>query len=102
MAQSVKIASLSELQPGTGKSVEVGGCEIAVFNVNGEVCAIDNTCVHRGGPLGDGYLDGNVVTCPWHAWEYDVKSGACLTQEGVTQKVYPVTIEGDEVRVTLE
>src|SRR5436309_1879019 len=56
MANFVKVASLSELQPGICKTVEAGGKTLALFNVDGTVYALDNTCLHRGGPLGEGIL----------------------------------------------
>ena len=75
MADFVKVASLSEVVPGSAKAVEVGDKTIALFNVDGTVFALDNTCLHQGGPLGEGMLEGDVVTCPWHMWEYNVRTG---------------------------
>ena len=60
----MKVASISDLGPGSCMKVEVGGRAIALFNGNGTVCALDNTCRHRGGPLGEGTLEGEIVTCP--------------------------------------
>lgn len=101
MAQ-VTIAKTSELKPGEGKIVEVGGRQLALFNVGGTFSAIDNTCCHRGGPLGDGELDGATVTCPWHGWQYDVTSGKCLAPNPkASVQSFPVTVVGDEVKVDL-
>lgn len=101
MADYVTIARTSDLQPGEGTIVDHDGQEIALFNAGGEFHAIDNTCCHRGGPLGEGELDDTTVTCPWHGWQYDVTSGDCLNvpQEGVD--AYEVRIEGDAVQVRL-
>jgi nitrite reductase (NADH) small subunit len=66
MAEYVKVAKASELEPNHGKLVEVQGKKIALFNVDGKLHAIDNTCTHRGGPLSEGELEGDEVTCPWH------------------------------------
>jgi len=74
---------------------------VAVFNVEGSYYAIDNTCLHRGGPLGEGELEGEVVTCPWHGWEYNVKTGACINNPSVCVKSYPVLVEGSELKVKL-
>jgi len=74
MAEFVKVAQVSDLQPGAGKVVMVKDRAIALFNVDGTFYAIDNICLHRGGPLGEGELEGCVVTCPWHGWQYDVKT----------------------------
>jgi nitrite reductase/ring-hydroxylating ferredoxin subunit len=99
MAQ-VTVAKASEVKAGEGRIVEAGGHQIALFNVSGKFCAIDNTCCHRGGPLGDGELDGQIVTCPWHGWQYDVTTGQCVAPSPkVSVKSYPVQVEGDEVKV---
>lgn len=101
MAETVTVARTSDLQPGTGTVVEVGDREIALFNVDGSFHAIDNTCCHRGGPLGEGELDGRVVTCPWHGWQFDVSDGSCQNVPVESVDSYEVVIEGDEVRLRL-
>ncbi len=95
----VKVASKSSIKPGEGKAVSAGGKEIALFNVDGQFFAIDNACAHRGGPLGEGMLDGNVVTCPLHGWKYNVTSGNAVMPPGPHQKSFLVKIEGDDVLV---
>jgi nitrite reductase (NADH) small subunit len=100
MGEQVKVANVSELPPGTGRQVEAGGRAVAVFNVDGTIHAIDGTCTHRGGPLGEGELDGTVVTCPWHGGQFDVTTGAVLgppPPQGVRK--YKVLIEGDSIVV---
>lgn len=99
MAEFQTVAKASDLSPGEGRVVEVGGRSVALFNVDGEFHAIDNTCVHRGGPLGEGELDGSTVTCPWHGWQYNVTEGACLNVPGEGVDHYEVRVEGDEVQV---
>ena len=101
MGELVKVASLDELQPGTGIVAEVGDKTLAVFNLDGNCYAIDNTCVHRGGPLGEGDLEGDVVTCPWHGWEYNVKTGACVNNPSACVAKYSVVVEGDDVKVEI-
>ena len=86
-----------EPAPGTGAVVEAGGKLLALFCIEGRWCAIDNTCAHRGGPLGEGALEGTCVTCPWHGWEYDVTTGACRMDEQIAVVTYPVRVEGDQV-----
>ena len=66
MPEYVKVAQASELEPNHGKLIEVQGKKIALFNLDGKFHAIDNTCTHRGGPLSEGELEGDEVTCPWH------------------------------------
>ena len=98
MSVITKVAKVSDIPAGTGKTVDVGGEKVAVFNVAGTFYAISNTCAHRGGPLGEGDLDGNTVTCPWHGWSYDVKTGAAAHQ-AASVKTYSVKVEGDDVLV---
>lgn len=95
----VRIASTSDLAPGQCKVAEANGKKIALYNVGGTIYATDNTCLHRGGPLGEGALNGNIVTCPWHGWEYDVSSGKNTFNPQVGVATYPVTVEGDSVMV---
>jgi nitrite reductase (NADH) small subunit len=99
MGTFMKVAKVGEIAPGQGKTVEVAGRDVAIFNVNGSFHAIDNTCKHRGGPLGEGELDGTVVTCPLHAWTYDVTSGECFDDPSCAVEVFAVKIEGDDVLV---
>jgi 3-phenylpropionate/trans-cinnamate dioxygenase ferredoxin component len=101
MAQFVKVSSLSELPSGSGKTVEISGKSIALFNVNGTVYATDNTCLHQGGPLGEGMLEGDVVTCPWHMWQYNVRTGENLEDSLLKVETYPVRISGDDVEVEI-
>ena len=101
MAVLTKVAKTSDIAPGTGKVVEVDGKALAVFNCDGTFYAIENGCKHRGGPLGEGSLSGKTVSCPWHGWEYDVTSGACQMDESITQHTFAVTVQGDDLLVSL-
>lgn len=101
MSERVTVANTTELTAGTGIVAEVNGKSLAVFNVAGTFHVIDNTCIHRGGPLGEGALEGEVVTCPWHGWEYNVKTGVSVNNPSACVASYPVVIEGDEVKVDL-
>jgi 3-phenylpropionate/trans-cinnamate dioxygenase ferredoxin component len=100
MAGFVKVAKTDEIVPGQGKMIEVGGKKIALFNVEGSVHAMDDTCTHRGGPLSEGILDGKQVTCPWHGAIYDVTTGEVLgppAPKGVAR--YNVRVEGSDIEV---
>ncbi|HMD04442.1 MAG TPA: Rieske (2Fe-2S) protein [Candidatus Binatus sp.] len=99
MASFIKVAKLADLPEGTGKLVEAGGKQIALFNAGGKFFAIDNACKHRGGPLAEGELDGTTITCPWHGWEYDIATGANLDDASVKLGCYPVKAEGDDILV---
>ena len=94
----INACRITEVKSGKGKVVDVNGHKIAIFNDNGNFHAFDNMCPHRKGPLGDGALDGGIVTCPWHGWRFDVKTGKCATMP-ISLKRYPVKIEGDIVLV---
>jgi len=101
MAEFLKVATLSELGAGTCKAVEAAGKVIALFNVDGNVYALDNTCLHRGGPLGEGTLSGDVVTCPWHLWEYNVRTGEKVSSPDLKVPTYPVQVEGNDIKVAV-
>ena len=102
MATFVKVAKAADVEPGCGKSFEVNGKRIALFTVEGTLYAIYDTCTHRSGPLSEGELNGNEVSCPWHGARFDVTSGAELgppAPRGVAR--YDVRIDGEDVTVEL-
>src|SRR5436189_4869165 len=101
MAGFVSVVKVSDIPPGQSKTVYIGGKGIAVFNVDGTFHAIDNTCLHRGGPLGEGELEGMIVTCPWHGWQYDVTTGCNTMDESERVERYEVTLEGDAVLIAV-
>lgn len=101
MAEFKPVGKLSDLAPGSSKVVDVNGKALALFNVAGVVHAMDNACRHRGGPLGEGVLEGDVVTCPWHMWEYNVRTGELVTNPTVKLATYDVQVEGDEIKVAI-
>jgi nitrite reductase/ring-hydroxylating ferredoxin subunit len=94
-----KAARLNEIPTGSIKSVQVGGKQLALANVGGTLYAIDNTCLHRGGPLGEGQLEGKVVTCPWHGWQFDVTTGKAVQNPNAGVGCFKTEIRGDEVFV---
>ena len=95
----VKAATVGEMLEGTIREIQVEGKAVALANVGGKFYAINNSCLHRGGPLGGGVLDGNVVTCPWHGWEYDVATGMITQNPSVGVECYAVEVRGQEVFV---
>ncbi len=99
MAEFVKVANLSDLGPGSSMTVDANGKAVALFNVDGAVYALDNTCLHRGGPLGEGFLEGDVVACPWHMWEYNVRTGEKVGDPSLKVATYPVEVEGNDITV---
>ena len=102
MPNFVRIASVSDLKPGENKVVNANGKEVALFNVNGEFFAISNTCLHRGGPLGEGFLESDVVTCPWHGWKFNVKTGENAMMPTAKVATYEVRIEDDNISVGVD
>jgi nitrite reductase/ring-hydroxylating ferredoxin subunit len=98
----VRAAKSSEVLAGTIRDVQVNGKAVALANVGGTFYAIDNTCLHRGGPLGQGALDGTVVTCPWHGWQFDVTTGKVAQNDTVGVGCYATEVRGEEVYVNLE
>jgi 3-phenylpropionate/trans-cinnamate dioxygenase ferredoxin subunit len=107
------VAPAADLPPGSRKIVTIDGREIGVFNVNGSFYALRNLCPHRSGPLCKGRLrplvvvtelyqlgherEGEILKCPWHQWEFDIKTGQALYDERLRVKTYTVVQEGDEV-----
>jgi len=95
----VRVAGVHDVKPGESRVVVVSGRPVALFNVNGTFYATDNTCLHRAGPLGEGFLDGAVVTCPMHGWQYDVRTGQSFMNPTAKLRIYRVVVEGDDVKV---
>jgi len=102
MPTYVKAAKSSEIGPGTAKLVEAGSKKIALFNVEGSLHAIDDTCAHRGGPLSEGMLVGNEVTCPRHGAVFDVTTGDVVGPPAPRSVIsYRVRTENDDVEVEI-
>jgi len=100
MADFVKVAKVDEVQPGQALLVNIQGKRIAVFNLDGEFFALDNTCTHRGGPLAEGTIAGYEVICPWHGATYDIRTGEVLAPpapRGVAR--YGVRMTGTDIEV---
>jgi nitrite reductase (NADH) small subunit len=94
-----RTARKDELPVGTIREFAVEGKTVAIANVGGSFYAINNTCLHRGGPLGSGELVGKVVTCPWHGWQYDVTTGKLTMNPAVGVMCYPLEVRGDDIFV---
>jgi nitrite reductase/ring-hydroxylating ferredoxin subunit len=93
--------AVAELAKDSARAVEIEGCSIAVLNSGGRVYALENRCLHRGGPLGEGHVEDGLVTCPWHAWQFEVKSGKCRTMEGAKQRTFKAKVEKGDVWIEL-
>jgi 3-phenylpropionate/trans-cinnamate dioxygenase ferredoxin component len=98
-SQTIPVCAVSDLPPSACRRVLLpNGDELAIVNVDGEYYAIDNLCPHRGAPLSDGIIRGTTIECGLHGWEFDLRSGECLT---VTEKLrtYRVRVEGSDLVV---
>lgn len=97
----ITIATVDQIPEGEGRVFEAAGKTLAVFNADRRFYAIDNSCTHRGGPLGEGELDGTIVTCPWHAWRWDVGTGANVNNPAVKVACFPVSVDNGQILVDL-
>ncbi len=101
MSEFRTVTNARDLAPGELKQVECEGEEIAIANVDGEYFAFNNTCPHAGGPLAEGELDGDIVTCPWHSTPFNVRTGEAQ-EGGVTDdpvSTYEVRVDGDNIQI---
>jgi 3-phenylpropionate/trans-cinnamate dioxygenase ferredoxin subunit len=100
MAEYKKVASLTDVKPNTATLIEVNGRKIALFNLNGDLFGIDDECPHEGGPLSEGSVEGDSVSCPWHGSVFNIKTGAVEAPpavEGVRR--YNVRVRGLDIEV---
>src|SRR3977135_1965255 len=98
----VKLAYQSELPAANeAKEFSCGYKMICVANVNGEITAMDNVCLHRGGPLGQGVIDGDKIFLRWHGWQFTAKTGEVVHNPAAKLALYPVKVEGEDVFVEL-
>jgi len=102
MTNWVDCTTLDQCPPGSSVEKVVNGRIVALYNVDGQIHALDGICPHQGGPLGQGQLVGNVVTCPWHGWQFDVLTGRTEVNPRICQAVLPVRIDGDDVLISLK
>ena len=96
-----RIAAVSDIPLGEGREFVAGGRIVAVFNVGGAFHAMDGICPHAGGPLAKGSMRGQIVTCPWHGWQFDVASGHHCLNAQLKQPCFPVTVEADSLWIEL-
>jgi nitrite reductase (NADH) small subunit len=80
---------------------EVNGVGVCLANLRGELSALDNRCPHRGGPLGQGWIEGEAVVCPWHSWAFNLKTGQAEYPEKERVAVFPVKVEEGAVLIDL-
>lgn len=101
----VRVAEVSEVPPGTCKTIDVRGTQVALCNVDGSFYAVQDACPHMGASLGEGKLvEGCLISCPWHAWEFDVRTGDWTASPGPGTRLrrYAVRLEGPDILVNSE
>ncbi|MGB6199026.1 MAG: Rieske (2Fe-2S) protein [Candidatus Acidiferrales bacterium] len=97
----MRAAKTDELPVGSVREFQVEGKTLAIANVGGKFYAINNTCLHRGGPLGQGELQGKILTCPWHGWQYDVTTGKLTMNPAAGVECYSLEVKGEDIWVEL-
>jgi nitrite reductase/ring-hydroxylating ferredoxin subunit len=102
LSKLVKVAEANEIVDGKSKVVRAGGRTLAIFRVKDQYFALNNSCLHRGGPLGEGDLDGFNVACPWHGWTYDVRTGSFEIIPTLKVRNYPVKREGNSIMIEID
>ncbi len=102
MTHFIKLAAQSELPAADEvKEFPCGDKTICIANVNGDYSALDNVCLHMGGPLGEGTIENGKVVCPWHGWQYDPKTGATTHNPSLRVAVYPLKIENGDALIEI-
>ena len=102
LAEWVRLCGVNEAPaPGGLQELEAGSQTVCLANIDGQLCALDNVCPHRQGPLAQGWIEGQTVVCPWHAWAFDCRTGVAEPPERAQVKVYPVRTEEGTVLVDL-
>lgn len=103
MPELIKVASIEQIRPGQMLYVDVEGLPVALANVGGTIYAFGDSCRHAGGPLSSGALRDDVVTCPWHGWAFNVRTGkSVIPPVGLRIPTYRVQLVGDDVFVAIE
>ncbi|MEQ8786135.1 MAG: Rieske (2Fe-2S) protein [Pirellulaceae bacterium] len=99
MAEFTTVAKVGDIPEGTGQAFAVSGRMVAVFNEAGKYSAIDDFCPHMGASLAGGHVQQGVVTCPWHAWRFDICDGTWCDNPKIKIDAFEVRVEGDEIQV---
>lgn len=97
----VTVARVEEVPPGTVVHVSAGDEQIALAHVEGGFYATEGLCLHLKGPLGEGHLDGSVLSCPWHGWQYDVRTGLNEFDHAIKLRTFEVRVEDGEIQIAV-
>lgn len=101
MSDWYRIATLDQCPPGSATQWVAGDHIVALFNVDGTLYALDGMCPHQGGPLGAGKLEGDIITCPWHGWKFQVRTGQHVANPLLCHARWEVRVEDGEVMVRM-
>ena len=99
MPEFETVAKIGDIPVGKGAAFEVNGRVVAVFNDDGTYRAMDDMCPHMGASLSTGFLEASEVTCPWHAWRFDTRTGAWCDNPTLKVDTFEVKVEGEEIQV---
>ncbi len=101
MGRLIKVAEVTDLAPGQGKLVQVDEQDIALFNVDGTYYAMGAVCPHEEGPLHEGEVDGETIVCPWHGYDFNVRTGECSVTPELRVKTFVVKTEGNDLFIEM-
>jgi nitrite reductase (NADH) small subunit len=100
--KTITVGRTEAVPPGRGATVKLkDGTEVALFNVGGSFHAVENFCPHKGFPLADSRLYGNIVECDWHGYRFDVRTGVCFTESDCNIESYEVTVEDGWIKIVV-
>ncbi len=102
MSRWIPVANVADCPPGSCMELAVAGRIVAIFNVDGDFHALDGVCPHQGGPLGKGQLEGQIVTCPWHGWQFDVRSGQHQINPTLRQPRFGVHVADERIMISVD
>lgn len=102
MESFVRVAGPEALPPGSARAVQVGRYEVALFNVGGDFYALENACPHQGSPIVDGHIEGRTITCPWHAWCFDLRTGSLTLGDFAMIPRFDVRVQPDGIYLSTE
>jgi nitrite reductase/ring-hydroxylating ferredoxin subunit len=97
----VRVARRSDISERAATIVRAGRYDVAIFDVNGELYAYENACPHQGGPVGEGIVDDATVTCPWHGWCFDLRSGKMILGDFASLRRFELAVDDDNDAVYL-
>ena len=101
MAEFVTVARVEDVPPGSVRTVHAGEVDLALARIGDEFFATQHACAHLQGPLGEGVLTGELLTCPWHGWQYDVRTGRNDFDRAIALETYDVRVEDGDVKIAV-